>query len=72
VSAVRRRRKLTRSHRCTQITASGDAKLAQQRGNVYELAAGDRRAATRELATAATLAALAANDEDAAEARARQ
>lgn len=70
VSAVRRRRKLTRSHRRTQITASGDAKLAQQRGHVYELAAGDRRAATRELATAATLAALAANDEDAAEARA--
>jgi hypothetical protein len=70
VSAVRRRRKLTRSHRRTQITASGDAKLAQQRGHVYELAAGDRRAAMRELATAATLAALAANDEDAAEARA--
>ena len=67
---MRRRRKLTRSHRRTQITASGDAKLAQQRGHVYELAAGDRRAAMRELATAATLAALAANDEDAAEARA--
>jgi hypothetical protein len=70
VSAVRRRRKLTRLHHRTQITASADAKLAQQRGHVYELAAGNRRAATRELATAATLAALAANDEDAAEARA--
>jgi len=43
VSAVRRRRKLTRSHHRTQITASADAKLAQQRGHVYELAAGWER-----------------------------
>ena len=39
---------------------------------MYEPAPGDRRAATRELGTAATLAALAANGEDAAEARARE
>ena len=64
VSAVRRRRKLTRSHRRTQITASGDAKLAQQRGHVYELAAGDRRAATR--------AAMLADALDMAEELARQ